>query len=152
MCNWKQTVLRLYSNPFLKSRWNCLYKKQKLCCCCVRRIMFWDKGSLLKAAQKELVFSYTLLNLRCCLKLAASIQGRENTISEFTTHWNLSSTAAEDKIGCHSCQLRTGKWSYNSHGLTKIGQYKIRKTLPKSDKCQLQLWHSGSRIWCQNLM
>ncbi len=43
--------------------------------------------------------------------------------------WSRWATAAEDHIGCHSCQLRTGNGAYNSHRLTKIGQWKIGKTL-----------------------
>lgn len=46
--------------------------------------------------------------------------------------------------GCHSYQLRTGNQGYSFHRLSKIGQYKIGKLLPR-----FQLLHKYGRfrIW-----
>lgn len=39
--------------------------------------------------------------------------------------WSSWTTAAKDHIQCHSCQLRTGNCYYNSHSLTKFGQWRM---------------------------
>lgn len=59
---------------------------------------------------------------------------RKGTATQITTRFNQVmqksiSTTAEDHAGCSSCQVRSGNWGYNSQGLVKIGQKKIRKTL-----------------------
>lgn len=46
------------------------------------------------------------------------------------THSSLSTAAAADHTGCHSCELRTGNWGYNWYGLPLTGQQKIGKMLP----------------------
>ncbi len=50
-------------------------------------------------------------------------------------------TATEEHTGCHSCQLRTGNWGYNSYRLTKIGQ-----CLPWSDELRFLLRYSDGRV------
>ena len=48
----------------------------------------------------------------------------------FLIPWSRWATAAEDHTGCHSCELRRGNRGYNSHKLTKTGQWKVGKMLP----------------------
>ncbi len=55
-------------------------------------------------------------------------------------------TAAEDHTGCRSCQLRTGNRGYNSHRITKIGQYKIGNTLPGLMSLDFLLRYSDGRV------
>ncbi len=51
-------------------------------------------------------------------------QGMQNRNSECTTRQTLKQMGYNSRrpLRCHSCQLRTGNRSYNSHRLTKIGQ------------------------------
>ncbi len=89
-------------------------------------------------------------------------RGTQKSISERTTRWTLKqmgygSRRPRCSRRCHSCQLRTGNWGYSGHGLTKIRQYEIGKTLPGlmslSFCCDIQTvgsefvpqWHKSRR-------
>jgi len=61
--------------------------------------------------------------------------------------WSRWALAAEEHNKCHSCQLRTTNWGYNSHKLNKIQhkfKQKIRKTLP--GLMSLNISHSDGRV------
>lgn len=47
-------------------------------------------------------------------------QGKQKSISECTKRGTLEQMDSDDV--CHSCQLRTGNYGYNLHGLTKTGK------------------------------
>lgn len=61
------------------------------------------------------------------IRLRSQITTRYNQNMQKKCRWD---GAAQERIECCSCHLRTGKFGYNSHILTKIGQKMIGKTLP----------------------
>ena len=76
-------------------------------------------------------------------------QGMQKTISECTIRWTLKQMGygSRKPHQVPLLQLRTGNWGYNLHGLTKIGQYKIRKKVAwfdESPKFTVLKWHPQS--------
>ncbi len=63
-------------------------------------------GRLVRAKRKATTQITTLINEVC---------RRESLKAQHIKPWSRWAAAAEQHTGCHSCQLRTGNWGYNSH-------------------------------------
>jgi len=70
---------------------------------------------------------------------------RASLNAQYVEQWSRCATIAEEHTRCHSCQLRTANWGYNSHTLTKIGQEDC-KNVTWSEKSWFLLWRSNGRV------
>jgi len=52
---------------------------------------------------------------------------RASLNSQHVELWGRWATAAEKHTECHSCQLRTRNWGYNSHGSPKLDNRRLEK-------------------------
>ncbi len=100
------TISRVYWEWSENIQWAAVVWTKMLCWC--QKIM----GRLVRDDRKATVTQIT-----------PRMQKVPSLNTQHVEPWSRWATAAEDHTGCCSCQLRTGNWGYNSHRLTKIGEY-----------------------------
>lgn len=105
---------------------------------------------------------WSLVNVRVQKRMDRLLWAhRKETVAQITTHYShrtasLNAQHAEaDRLqqqkatpSSHSCQLRTGHWGYDLHGVTKTRQWNIRKMSPHAMSL-LQNSDDIVRIWCK---